>query len=92
MLRRGSGHIVNVSSIAGVGVFPGLAAYASTKAGLTHFTAGLRADLKGLPIRTTVVELGPTPTDMLSHVGDYRPTADSFKRFCSQCCRKPRAA
>jgi len=81
MLRRGGGHIVNVSSLAGVGVFPGLTAYSSTKAGLTHFTAGLRADLKGLPIRTTVVELGPIPTDMLSHVGDYRPTEDSFKRF-----------
>jgi short-subunit dehydrogenase len=81
MLQRGSGHIVNVSSLAGVGVFPGLTAYASTKAGLTHFTAGLRADLKGLPIGTTVVELGPIPTDMLSHVSDYRPTDDSFKRF-----------
>ncbi len=81
MLRRGGGHIVNVSSLAGVGVFPGLTAYASTKAGLTHFTAGLRADLKGMPIGTTVVELGPIPTDMLSHVGDYRPTEDSFKRF-----------
>ncbi len=81
MLRRGAGHIVNVSSLAGVGVFPGLTAYSSTKAGLTHFTAGLRADLKGLPIGTTVVELGPIPTDMLSRVSDYRPTEDSFKRF-----------
>jgi short-subunit dehydrogenase len=81
MLGRGNGHIVNVSSLAGVGVFPGLTAYASTKAGLTHFTAGLRADLKGLPIGTTVVELGPIPTEMLSHVSAYRPTDDSFKRF-----------
>jgi uncharacterized protein len=81
MLQRGRGHIVNVSSLAGVSVFPGLAAYSSTKAGLTQFTAGLRADLKKTPIGTTVVELGPVPTEMLDSVDDYKPTADSFKRF-----------
>ncbi len=81
MLSRGAGHIVNVSSMAGCAVFPGIVAYSSTKAGLTHFTAGLRADLKGTPVGTTVVELGPIPTDMLDHVEDYKPTADSFRRF-----------
>jgi short-subunit dehydrogenase len=81
MLARGRGHIVNVSSLAGAAVFPGLVAYSSTKAGLTHFTAGLRADLKGKPIGLTVVELGPIPTEMLSHVDSYRPTQASFNRF-----------
>ncbi|HWW53138.1 MAG TPA: SDR family oxidoreductase [Acidimicrobiales bacterium] len=81
MLQRGRGHIVNVSSLAGIAVFPGLVPYSSTKAGLTHFTAGLRADLKGKPIGTTVVELGPIPTDMLAHVDSYRPTERSFHRF-----------
>jgi short-subunit dehydrogenase len=81
MLERGRGHIVNVSSLAGIGVFPGLVAYSSTKAGLTHFTAGLRADLKGQHIGTTAVELGPIPTDMLAHVDSYRPTERSFHRF-----------
>ena len=81
MISRGRGHIVNVSSMAGNGAFPGLVAYSSSKAGLTHFTAGLRADLKGLPIQTTVVELGPIPTDMLSHVDSYQPTERSFRRF-----------
>ena len=81
MLERGGGHLVNVSSLAGVGVFPGIAFYASSKAGLSQFTAGLRADLKGLPIGTTLVELGPVPSDMLDQVEDYRPTDDSFKRF-----------
>jgi short-subunit dehydrogenase len=81
MLERGRGHIVNVSSMAGVAAFPGIVAYSSTKAGLTHFTAGLRADLKGQPIGTTAVELGPIPTEMLSHVDDYEPTRRSFERF-----------
>jgi len=81
MLRRGRGHIVNVSSLSGVAVFPGLAAYSSSKAGLTHFTAGLRADLRNTPIGTTVVELGPVPTEMLDSADEYKPVADSFRRF-----------
>ena len=81
MLRRGRGHIVNVSSLAGTGVFPGMVAYSSTKAGLTQLTAGLRAELRGTPVRTTLVELGPVPTDMLDRVEAYQPTRDSFDRF-----------
>ncbi|MCU1449052.1 MAG: short-chain dehydrogenase/reductase [Acidimicrobiales bacterium] len=81
MLGRGSGHIVNVSSLAGVGAFPGLTLYSSSKAGLSHFTAGLRADFRGKPIGTTLVELGPIPTDMLDNVDSYAPTRDSFDRF-----------
>ncbi|HEX2851203.1 MAG TPA: SDR family NAD(P)-dependent oxidoreductase [Acidimicrobiales bacterium] len=80
MLERGGGAIVNVSSLAGVATFPGLSLYASTKAALSQFTAGLRADLRGLPVRTTLVELGPIPTDMLDEVKHYRPTELSFRR------------
>ena len=80
MLERGRGHLVNVSSLAGVAAYPGMAAYASTKAGLTQFTEVLSLDLKGLPVGTTVVQLGPIPTDMLDHVNDYAPTRDSFDR------------
>ena len=80
MLRRGGGHIVNISSGAGSVVLPGLVMYSASKAALSHFTAGLRADLRGLPIRTTLVELGPVLTDMLSHIDEYEPTAKSFER------------
>jgi short-subunit dehydrogenase len=81
MLGRGGGHIVNVSSMADCAVFPGLVAYSASKAALSHFTAGLRADLRGLSIGTTLVELGPIPTDLLAEATDYEPTADSFSRF-----------
>jgi short-subunit dehydrogenase len=80
MLRRGGGHIVNVSSLAGLMAFPGLTTYAASKAALSHFTAGLRADLRGLPIRTTLVELGTVPTDLLAKADNYEPTAKSFQR------------
>lgn len=82
MLGAGGGSIVNVSSLAGVGVFPGLAAYSATKAALTHLSAGLRADLRGLPIAVTTVETGLiVPTDMAESVNSYPPTRASFHRF-----------
>jgi len=80
MLRRGRGHIVNISSLAACGLYPGLTAYSATKAGLSHFTAGLRADLRGLAVKTTLVEMAGVPTEMLTHVSDYKPTEDSFRR------------
>ena len=80
MLGRGGGHIVNVSSMAGCAAFPGLTAYGASKAALSHFTAGLRADLRGLSIGTTLVELGTVPTDMLAQVVEYEPAAKSFQR------------
>jgi len=81
MLMRGRGHIVNVSSLAGVGGFAGMTSYCSTKGGLTNFTGVLRLELKGTPIGTTLVELGPIPTDMLEHVNDFIPTRKSFDRM-----------
>ena len=81
MLRRGSGHIVNMSSIGGGVAFPGNVAYSASKAALTQFTAGLRADLRGLPVRTTLVALGPVPTDMLAESKSYLPTARSYRRL-----------
>jgi short-subunit dehydrogenase len=82
MLERGGGHIVNVSSLSSVAVFPGLVLYSSTKAGLSQFTAGLRADLRGLPVRTTLVEMGKVvPTDMSDGLANYAPTGDAFRRL-----------
>ncbi len=81
MIERGRGHVLNVSSLAGVAALPGMVAYATTKAALTHFTSGLRADLRGLPIGTTVVEVGLVPTDMRDAVLEHPPTAAAFRRL-----------
>ena len=81
MLARGTGHIVAMSSLAGVATFPGFSVYAATKAGLTHFMSGVRADIGDGPVRTTVVELGPVVTSMLDRAYDYRPTERSFERM-----------
>ncbi len=82
MIERGRGHIVQVSSLAGTGTFPGISVYGGTKSFVTHMTAGVRLELKGLPIGLTVVETGLiTPTDMADSVLSYPPTRASFRRF-----------
>jgi NAD(P)-dependent dehydrogenase (short-subunit alcohol dehydrogenase family) len=78
MLARGHGHLVNISSLAGVATFPGLAAYGATKAGLTHLTSGLRADLRGGPVGTLAVELGPVSSAMMGRISGHRPAAAAF--------------
>jgi short-subunit dehydrogenase len=73
MLERGRGHVVNISSMAGVIAPPGLAAYSASKAGLSHFTAGLRADLRDTPLRFTTVHLGSVSTEMDEEARSYGP-------------------
>jgi short-subunit dehydrogenase len=73
MLERGRGHVVNISSMAGVIAPPGLASYSASKAGLSHFTAGLRADLRDTPLRFTTVHLGSVSTDMDEEARSYGP-------------------
>lgn len=83
MLERGSGHIVQLSSVAGAIPFPGLAAYAGTKAGITNFTETLRIEIKGTGVDLTVVSPGPTQTEMWERLEtDDRPFAEvGLKRF-----------
>lgn len=81
MRERGRGHIVNISSLAGNAVLPGMIPYAASKAALTHATAGLRAELRGTPVRTTVIEVGIVPTDMRESVLAHPPTAAAFRRL-----------
>ena len=73
MLDRGRGHVVNVSSMAAVFAPPGLTAYGASKAGLSHFTAGLRADLRDDPVGFTTVHLGSVSTEMDDEARSYGP-------------------
>ena len=73
MLQRGRGQLVSISSLAGVMTSPGLVHDGASKAGLSHFTAGLRQDLRGQPVTVTLVELGSVPTEMDDASRSYEP-------------------
>jgi short-subunit dehydrogenase len=58
MLRRGRGHIVNISAMAGRASFPYTEVYAAAKDGLIGFTRVLRADYHARGVSASVIILG----------------------------------
>ncbi|HTX25416.1 MAG TPA: SDR family NAD(P)-dependent oxidoreductase [Streptosporangiaceae bacterium] len=58
MVARGSGHVVNLGSIAGTYPYPGANVYGATKAFVHQFSLNLRSDLHGTGVRVTSVEPG----------------------------------
>lgn len=81
MRAQGHGHLVNVSSLAGTNAIPGLGPYSSSKAGLSHFTAALRAELKGTGITTTLAEIGTIESTMTDSVRAHGPSRRALARL-----------
>lgn len=67
MLRRNTGHIVNVSSVASRFVWPGATAYIAARWAVRGFTQALRADLAGTGIRVTLFESGVVRSPYWEH-------------------------
>ena len=63
MVERGSGHVINLGSIAGHMTYPNGAVYCATKAAEKAVNDGLRQDVLGTPIRVTSVDPGMVETD-----------------------------
>ena len=53
MVKRGSGTVINLGSVAGATPYPGGNVYGATKAFVEQFTLNLRADLVGTGVRAT---------------------------------------
>jgi NADP-dependent 3-hydroxy acid dehydrogenase YdfG len=68
MRAQKSGHIINVSSVAGHKVRPGSAVYAATKTGVRVISEGLRQEVKPYNIRTTVISPGAVATELADSV------------------------
>ncbi len=64
MIRARSGHIVNISSIAGKNALPKGAVYAASKWGLNGLTYSVAEELRGYGIRVSVVCPGSTISDL----------------------------
>jgi serine 3-dehydrogenase len=63
MVERGSGHVINIGSIAGQEVYPGGNVYCATKFAVRALTKGLRLDLNGTAIRVSEVAPGLVETE-----------------------------
>ena len=81
MVARGRGHLVTVSSGFSTVIGPGFVPYAGSKAGLSHFHAGLRLELRGTGIGMTLVEPGPVQTEMYGDIEEHRLASAVMRRF-----------
>src|SRR5690349_14482070 len=72
MRPRGTGHIVNVASLAGRAAAPGLATYVATKHGVIGLSEAVRMELRGSGVEVTVVMPGFARTELASGVPDLR--------------------
>ena len=71
MTEKKSGHIVNVSSVAGRIVFPAGSVYCATKHAVTAFSEGLRQELSARSgIRVTCIEPGVVATELTDTITD----------------------
>lgn len=73
MLRQGSGHILNVASIAGLVGLPNSTIYSSTKAAVVSFSDGLRRELRGTGVHVTAFCPGFTATPFSQRLNSYAP-------------------
>lgn len=87
-----SGHIINISSIAGFAAATGWAVYAATKFAVVGLSEVLAEDVKEFGIHVTVVEPGAFRTNFLSTdslvisentISDYKAIRESHARYGS---------
>ena len=95
-LARGSGHIVNLASMAAKVPAPGGVTYTGTK----HFVLGasdaMRQELRGTGVEVSCVMPGPVLTEMMSGLrparGVRQVTADEVARAIAAVLERPRFA
>lgn len=69
MIKARSGHIINISSLAGKNPLPNGAAYAASKWGLNGLTYSVAEELRAHNIRVSVICPGSVHTDFSPHPG-----------------------
>ncbi len=101
MRARGSGHIVNISSMTGLVANPPNAYYSSTKFALEAVTEALATEVRPLGIKVTALEPGAFRTDWATRsmkesgtpIADYADVAarkDLIKQFAEHLPGDPR--
>jgi short-subunit dehydrogenase len=76
MVARGSGRILNISSLSAFQAVPSMSLYAATKAFVLSFTEGLAEELRGTGVTVTALCPGLTGTDMVQDITQRGMLAD----------------
>ena len=101
MLKRNTGHIINLGSTAGLYAYAGAAVYCSTKAAVKTFSDGIRIEVIDSDIKVTTIQPGivETPFSEVRFHGDkeraaavYRcPSGGRYSRYNRLCGEPPEA-
>lgn len=67
MRQRGGGHIINVSSLAGMAAIPFMAIYSASKFAVEGYTEALRQELRPFNIHVSLIEVGFLRSPMMEH-------------------------
>ncbi len=81
MLERRSGHIINMSSVAGWIAPPTYTVYAASKFGVRGFTDALRREVRPFGIEVSGVYPGPAVTEFGLHTGDHPMKGSALARY-----------
>ena len=93
MVPRGTGHIVNMASIAGRSGFPHLATYCATKHGVVGLSEAARVELRNTGVEVSVVMPSIVRTELAAGLADSRVKAvevDEVAREVLSALRRPR--
>jgi NADP-dependent 3-hydroxy acid dehydrogenase YdfG len=80
MIRQESGHIINVSSVAGHKVRPNGVVYSATKHAVRVISEGLRQEVKPHNIRTTIISPGAVESELADSISEP-DVAANIKQF-----------
>jgi NADP-dependent 3-hydroxy acid dehydrogenase YdfG len=75
LAQQRSGHVVTVSSIAGVRASAGSGVYNATKFGVNAFSESLRQELAPHDVRVTTINPGAVETELRTHLSDEAQAA-----------------
>lgn len=83
MVRRGTGHVVNIGSTAGHQVYPSGNVYNATKFGLKALSEGMNLDVAGTMIRVSAVDPGHVRTEFAAvrYKGDEAKVEKTYEGF-----------
>jgi hypothetical protein len=90
MLAQKSGHIVNISSVAGHEVFPAGSVYSATKYAVRALTMTMEKELSRTGVRVTNISPGAVDTELATHITDeavletHRRRPPDFRKLAAQ--------
>lgn len=99
MRARGSGHVINMSSIAGQIPSQGIAVYAGSKAFLDAFTTSLHREMRGSGVEISLVCPGPVKTEFFDQAAQkgrripaerFAVSAERVAESVASLLRRPR--